>query len=232
MFGQQKPKTPEVLHHWYTLVENFQTSSQDFYAAVEKALQERKVPGLDVARVEFAEGGILSGKREYLRLTRERLIFDLCACPFGTSFFFSSRYAELPLIISPDAVMAILFILALIGWLFSHLWGIFFGVLALLLFIMAVSAFLRNSASIGLKDVDAFLIKQPGIGAIYELLFRKDTYFRQDTRLMYLETVPAVVKQIVEELTAAKGIKLTRQYEQAPIRGDLSKPPPPPQLTK
>ncbi len=130
MFGQTKPKTPEVLSYWHELVENFHTSPQDFYAAVEKSLQERKVPGLDASRVEFAEGGLLSAKREYLRLTRERLVFDICAAPFGTSFFFSCRYAELPLVISPDAVMAILFILVLILWLFTHIWGWFFGILA------------------------------------------------------------------------------------------------------
>jgi hypothetical protein len=232
MFGQPKPKTPEVLHHWYTLVENFQTSPQDFYTAVEKSLQDRKVPGLEAARVEFLEGGLLSAKREYLRLTREHLVFDICAAPFGTSFFFSSRFAELPLQITPDAVMAILFILALMLWAFAHIWGWFWGIVALLVVLLATSSILRNAVSIGLQDLDAWLIKQPGVGGIYELLFRKDTYYRQDTRLMYLETVPAVVKQIVEELTAAKGIKLTRQYEQAPIRGDLSTPPPPAQIGK
>lgn len=99
MFGQSKPKTAEVIHYWHELVPNFQTSPQDFYAAVEKSLQERKVPGLDSERVDFAEGGLLSAKREYLRLTRERLVFDICAAPFGTSFFFSCRFAELPLVI-------------------------------------------------------------------------------------------------------------------------------------
>src|SRR5579862_8759521 len=177
MFGKSKPKTPEILHHWYTLVENFQTSTQDFYAAIEKALQDRKVPGLEAARVDFAEGGILSAKRQYLRLTRERLIFDICAAPFGTSFFFSSRYAELPLTISADAVMAILFIVTLLGWLFYHLWGLFLGIVALLILLGAATSILRNAASIGLRDLDAWLIKQPGIGGIYEIIFRKDTYY-------------------------------------------------------
>jgi hypothetical protein len=102
------PKKGDVLHHWFTLVENFQTSSQDFYAAVD--------------------------------------------------------------------------------------------------------------------DVDASLLKTPVIGPIYEKLFRKETYYRQDTRLMYLQTVPAVVKEIAEEITTAKGVKLLKQYERKPILGELYQP--------
>jgi hypothetical protein len=222
MFGQAKPKTPEVLSYWHELVENFNTSPRDFYAAVERSLQERKVPGLDVSRVEFAEGGLLSAKREYLRLTRERLVFDICAAPFGTSFFFSCRFAELPLVITPDAVVAILAIFALIGWAFTHILGLFFGIIALLILLMAAMSILRNAVSIGLADLDDWLVKQPGIGAIYEILFRKDTYYRQDTRVMYLDTVPVVVKRIYEELTAAQGVKLKPDQDQAPVHGGLS----------
>jgi hypothetical protein len=223
MFGQSKPKTAEVLHYWHELVDNYQTSPQEFYAAVQRTLQERKVPGLDATRVEFAEGGVLSAKRDYLRLTRERLVFDICAAPFGTSFFFSCRFAELPLVIGPDAVFAILAILALIGWAFTHVWGLFFGLVALLVLLLAVMCILRNAVSIGLRDLDAWLIKQPDIGAIYEILFRKNTYYREDTKIMYLETVPAVVKKVYEELIAARGVKLTPEQEPAPVQGGLSK---------
>ena len=222
MFGQAKPKTPEVLHYWHERVENFHTSPQDFYAAIEKTLKERKVPGLDVSRVEFAEGGLLSAKREYLRLTRERLIFDICAAPFGTSFFFSCRFAELSLVIRPDAVFAMLAILALIGWAFTHVWGLFFGIVAMLLLLMAVTSILRNAVSIGLSDLDAWLVKQPGIGGIYEILFRTNTYYREDTRVMYLDTVPVVVKRIYEDLTAAEGIKLGREPKRPAVQVDLS----------
>jgi hypothetical protein len=224
MFGQSKPKIAEVIHYWHELVANFQTSPQDFYAAVEKSLQERKVPGLDATRVDFAEGGLLSAKREYLRLTRERLVFDICAAPFGTSFFFSCRFAELPLVISADAVFATLFVLAVPYLIFFHWWGWIRAIFAVLVYLGIVTCVLSNAVSIGLGNLDAWLIKQPGIGAIYEILFRKNTYYREDTRVMYLETVPVVVKSIYEELTAAKGLKLTPPQE-PPIRGDLSKPP-------
>ena len=82
----------------------------------------------------------------------------------------------------------------------------------------------RNAVAMGLRDLDAALIKSPIVGPIYELFFRKETYYRHDTRLMYLEIVSRVVKRLAEDAVAAKGIKLTRQYEQAPILGELYKP--------
>jgi hypothetical protein len=47
---------------------------------------------------------------------------------------------------------------------------------------------------------------------------------RQDTRLMYCDTVNAVVKAKVEETTGAKGIKLVKFNEYSPILGELYKP--------
>ena len=57
-----------------------------------------------------------------------------------------------------------------------------------------------------------------------------DSYYRQDTRLVYLDIVPKLVQTIAEEMTAAKGVKLVRQYSRAPVLGELYKPQPP--LTK
>ena len=76
----------------------------------------------------------------------------------------------------------------------------------------------------GLKDLDATLIKSPVVGPIYENWFRKETYYRHDTRLMYCDTVDAIAKAKVEETTGAKGIKLIRFNEYSPIFGELYKP--------
>jgi hypothetical protein len=83
---------------------------------------------------------------------------------------------------------------------------------------------MRNALAMGLKDLDASLIKTPVIGPIYEAWFRKETYYRQDTRLMYCDTVNAVVKAIVEDTTGAKGIKLIRYMENCPLLNELYKP--------
>jgi hypothetical protein len=70
-------------------------------------------------------------------------------------------------------------------------------------------------------------MKIPVVGPIYENIFRKDTYYRQDARLVYLKIVPDIVKELAEEVTGAKGIKLVKQFESAPILGELYKPIPP-----
>src|ERR1017187_1933844 len=94
-----KPKKADVLSHWYIPVPNFNASTVEFYTAVEKELNEQKVPGLEISRVDFAEGGLLSDKRTYLRMTRERLVFDICGAPFGTNYFYSCRFGELPAVV-------------------------------------------------------------------------------------------------------------------------------------
>ena len=51
----------EVIGHWYVPVDNFQFVTADFYQMIEKELTVRKVPGLEISRVEFSEGGMLLG---------------------------------------------------------------------------------------------------------------------------------------------------------------------------
>ncbi len=90
-------KPERVISHWYNYVEGFSTSAMDFYAAVEAAVNARELPGVTLSRVEFKESGILSAKREYLRIQREKVAFDLGAAPYGGSaYFFSWWLAELP----------------------------------------------------------------------------------------------------------------------------------------
>lgn len=87
---------PHVISHWYMLMEDFETSGLDFYRAVEDALRERGVPDARVSRVEWKEGGLATAKREYLRIERSRVAFDICAAPFGTGYFFSWWLARIP----------------------------------------------------------------------------------------------------------------------------------------
>ena len=51
-------KKAEVLEHWIGFAEDFQFSPAEFYTAVEKELQARQVPGLEMSRMDFAEGGL------------------------------------------------------------------------------------------------------------------------------------------------------------------------------
>jgi hypothetical protein len=224
MMGFFGAKQAEVIEHWYALVPGFSTSGKEFYADLEKILKEREVPGLDVAYVDFAEGGVLSQKREYLRLTRERLMFDICAAPFGTAFFFSCRFAQIPAVIRPWQLLVVLVGTFMVTALTLRYAGLILGGLLLMAGVVFLIYLLRNAVALGLKDLDATLIKSPVVGPIYENWFRTETYYRHDTRLMYLDTVNAVVKARVEEVTGAKGIKLVRFMEHSPILNELYRP--------
>jgi hypothetical protein len=224
MFDLFKSKKADVLSHWYSLIPGFNTPTKEFYEAIEAELKSRQVPGLEISRVEFSEGGLLSDKREYLRMTRERLVFDVCAAPFGTSYFFSCRFAEIPAVIKlwqlATLLIAFLFAVAL-AWRVA---GLFLGSLIFIAVVVLIIHTLRNAVAMGLRDLDASFIKSPVLGPIYERFFRKETYYREDTRLMYLDTVNEVVKAKVEETTGAKGIKLIRFNEYSPIMSELYKP--------
>jgi hypothetical protein len=231
MFGLFEKSKADVIDHWYALVPGFNSSTKDFYEAVEKELKDRQVPGLEIFHVDFAEGGIMSNKREYLRMTRERLVFDICAAPFGTAYFFSCRFAEIPTVVKLWEFLLFLFGLFFAAYLGLIIFVKILGVLGFMLYpflllasLVAAIYVMRNAVAMGLKDLDASLIKTPVIGPIYEAWFRKETYYRHDTRLMYYETVNAVVKAKVEETSGAKGIKLIRYMENCPMLSELYKP--------
>jgi hypothetical protein len=231
MFGFFEKKQADVIDHWYALIPGFNSSTKEFYEAVEKELKERQVPGLEISHVDFAEGGIMSNNREYLRMTRERLVFDVCAAPFGTAYFFSCRFAEIPAVVKLGEFLVLIIVLCFSAFIGLIIFVKILGVLGLMLFPFLLLASLvgaiyvmRNAVAMGLKDLDASLIKMPIVGPIYEAWFRKETYYRHDTRLMYCETVNAVVKAKVEETTGAKGIKLIRYMENCPMLSELYKP--------
>ena len=167
MFGKSKPSQANVLSHWYTPVPSFNMSTQEFYKKVEAELKTQQVPGLTISRPEFSEAGLFSAKRQYLRLKRDDVLFDICAAPFGVNYFFSCRFAATP----PTGLKAMI---------------------NMLLNLILEKLNLRLT----------------------------DTYHQEDTRLMYMTVVESIVKKLVEQETAAQGVKLLSQYEYAPILSD------------
>jgi hypothetical protein len=222
-FGFQRKKA-DVLSHWFSVVDNFQCSTDEFYSEIEKELSSRRVPGLAMSRVDFAEGGLLSDKRVYLRMLRERLVFDVCAAPFGRAYFFSLRFAEIPANIAPWQLAVTAGLLALPFYLLGRWLGPFLGSFVVLMLLGVGAWVMRNAIGLGLQDLDAMAIKSPIFGPIYERFLRKETYYRHDTRLLYQNIVSEVVKKKVEEVTAAKGVKLIETHDYSPILGELYKP--------
>jgi hypothetical protein len=217
------PKRGDVLSHWYSLIPGFSMPVKDFYTLLETELKAREVPNLDMRRIDFAEGGLLSTNRTYLRMQRETLVFDICGAQFGTSFFFSCRFAEIPVEVTIWHFIALLMMGVLTFYLFFKLFA-FWGIFLFPLFVVGAIYVLRNAISLGLSDLDVTLSKSPLVGPIYIRFFRKETYYRQDTRLMYCDTVNQLAKEAVEAVTGAKGIEMIRYNERSPFLEELYKP--------
>jgi hypothetical protein len=84
-----------ILSHWTQHMEGLNQSTQQFYTMVQSAVEKKKIPDVKFARVDFKEGGMFSSSREYLRIVRGDLRYDICGAPFGNGFFVSSRlFAE------------------------------------------------------------------------------------------------------------------------------------------
>lgn len=223
IFGIENKKG-DILGHWIAFHNNFSFPPQDFFDAIQKELEARKIPGMEISKEEFAEGGMLSDKRIYLRLFRERLALYTCAAPFGTGYFFSCRTVYVPALVRLWHIVAALVFFGVVGGLLVKPLGILFAAIAMIALMFALAAVLGNAAT---SDLDTLLLKIPVVSTIYEDWFRADTYFRQDTRLIYLQQIPMFIQELAEDITAAKGARLEQQYQLPPILGDLYKRVPP-----
>lgn len=211
----------DVSSHWGTHVPNFQLPVKEFYANVEEAIRERQIPGLEILRVPFLESTLLSHRREYLRVIRDRQVFDICAAPFGTGFFFSCRELEIPLAFSIRGLIGVFLAVPLVGIFFMQLFGVLGGFFAFGSYLLFGACFMFAVGRSGLQWLDLLLLRVPIIGMVYEAWFRRDTYFNQDTRLFYLTVINELIRAKVEEITASKGVTLLNMFERQPILDEL-----------
>jgi hypothetical protein len=217
MFGLWKKRKPEELRPpTYTLIDGFETSTDAFYQSIEDELSARQVPGLELTRVDFREGGPLSARRDYLRMRRERLTFDLCSAPFGTSWFFSYRFCEIPAPFPLGHLLIVVVLTAVLAAGYVSLFGPLWGGVIIGMTVLGFALLLRNTLTLGFDDFDAWLLTVPVFGRVYELLFRKETFFRQDTRCMYVEMMERIIQEKIKQVTAAEGIDQVEFIEARP----------------
>lgn len=222
-------KQATVISHWGHLFENFQTPSLPFYRSVEAAVQARDVPEAHWSQILHKEGGLASANREYLRIHRGKHAFDICAAPFGTGFFFSWWFTEPPLkfgilytlgfllglliafVIASTIGAAIgiamfgLFVGTLMSWIVS-----FFGVPVLLWL-------LGNGMRQGKISGESTVLAMPLVGTVYEWIFAPTTYYAVDTALMFQEAINNAVQEVIQCVTAEKGIRALTEDERKPI---------------
>lgn len=82
-------KDQSIISHWHHLMEGLKDSPKHFYAGLSLAIKAREIPDIKATSTDYREGGLLSAKREYFRVLRKEYVFDICAAPFGNSFFVS-----------------------------------------------------------------------------------------------------------------------------------------------
>ena len=224
-----KNKKGDVLNSWLRHADDLNFSSKEFYESVEQGLAPRKIPGMEVSRVEFAEGGLLSDQRVYLRLMRERLCIDTCAAPFGNIFFFSCRTVYVRALVRLWHIVVALAFFGTVEILLIMLLGVLFATIATVALVFALVGVLCNASSGGFSDLDTILLKIPVVSTIYEDWFRVETYYREDTRSLYLQLLPQFIEELAEETCATKGVKLQPQFQPTPPVSNFNKPQPSPE---
>jgi hypothetical protein len=162
-----KVTEPTVIDHKYQLFEFTQLSALDFYTKIENILNDLRVPELKWFRVTYSEsGGILSARREYLRVMYKGLGYTICGAPFGTSFFISWREDE--------------------------------------------------PSKTGQQVVGSIPHAGKYFAATLSLLFQK-TRYREDTELMYRETVQGIMTHLVTVIGKDKGVRGPAELEHKPL---------------
>ena len=217
---------PHAEGHSHNYVENFSTSSLDFYARVQEGIARREIPDLQISQVEWKESGFASGKRVYLRVSREGLNFDICAAPFGTGYFFSWWLARI------SRVFLDLFFIFLCLFVAFQLYRATSGngeggeasagcaglLLKPILFLGLLLAF-GLLVRYGDRGLEPTVLSMPITGFFYRLIFRPATYFNEDTAIMFREAVQRAVQEAIEEVTNPKDVQGLRELAPGGMTG-------------
>lgn len=205
-----------VVSHWSTLIENFQVSPLAFSEAVETALKRREIPTSKSERVDYREAGVLSANREYLHVRREKLMFDVCGAPFGTGFFVSWWLAEEQSKLHPAAKAVILILmLGFMLWLWTQL-GLVVGFVLLVMLLIGSVVVLDQMVTQNNID-EGFVRSLPIVGTLYVWMFKPDSYYRIDSMEMFQKAVHNAVLEVIDSMTAEKGIRALSESDRKPI---------------
>lgn len=203
-----------VLSRWHVLLEDFSTSTQDFYRAVQAAIVRRDPPDVSLSRVLFKEGGVGSAEREYLRVTRGRIVFDICSAPYGNGHFFSWWLVRVPprfgLLIASVLVLGILLLWTLIMFAFAKSGGCARTVLGSLVFLVGIPGLLYGLGALvqaGFLADEEWVLSVPYVGRLYTMLFNPNSYYRLDTAMMFRDTVRSAVNEVINGLREEKGLR-------------------------
>ncbi|MFQ5538731.1 MAG: hypothetical protein ACE5GJ_14945 [Gemmatimonadota bacterium] len=212
---------PLVLSHWAQLLEGVQASPLSFFESVEHAVERRALPDTERLRVDWHEGGILSAKREYLRIQSNRLAFDICGAPYGNGFFVSWWLGRLPSPYGPLALAGIALAVLLLGAILTKLFGAFFGIVLMVFSAPVLLYLFARYLADQVAGWDDALAAMPAFGWLYQRWFSPETYYRLDTAAMFRSAVHAAVLEVVDELVKDGGLAPLSELERKPVLREL-----------
>lgn len=214
MFGLLRKKHPIVHAHWYALLPNFRSAPGTLYARIIENLEKLEIPAMKTKQMNLTEGGLVTSKRVYLRMERERLVFDVCSAPFGTSWFFSCRICEIPFVFRLWEILLMITILIVLIALFVAVFDLIGGTFLIIGLLVSLPLIARRMACKNNKEFDTVIQRIPAFGTLYEMFVRRNnTYYREDTQLMYSMTVNSVVRSSVETLAKERGVDVVEFIE-------------------
>ena len=193
MFGFWTRRKPLIHAQWYVPILDKQSDTEAFYTSVEEEIRKRNFPGVFVERIHFREGGWLSANRAYLRITRERAVLDVCSADFGSGWFFTCRAALIFWTLRVWELVVVLLTIGSFAYLYLSIFTPLVGQIALGGTCLAPILLCLLAGS--WPGLDAYLMRVPVLGAIYESFFRRLTYYRIDTQRMFLEVADRIVRE-------------------------------------
>lgn len=213
------PRRRDLIGYWSKHYPDFQLSSLEFYASLAEILRNQQVPELLILRKRWKESGLISSRREYLRISYGRYSCDVCAAPFGINYFFSCWTGLLPrkLTWRNQVGMATSFIVAFALLLAKA--GL--GALVVLLMSIGIFAMLRRRGLFQSQgQFDEFLSGITVIGPILDI-FRPLTYFEVDTAHAFHEMVQRCLLSMIDKVTEVHGLQPLTEKERAPVMREL-----------
>ncbi|MGB8356677.1 MAG: hypothetical protein WCD79_22455 [Chthoniobacteraceae bacterium] len=189
-----QPDNSLVVSHWAKLFEGIHVTPSELYDLIESCIKSREVADFQSSRLEWHEGGTFSDKRQYLRINRRDFDFYVCAAPYGSGFFVSSR------LITPKGI----------NWLLAIPLG-------LLCFLLIAFILLKVFGFFGILLAFASAI----VGIILFLNANKLTFYKIDTGHMFQQVVHQSLMEAIDQMTKAAGIVPLSESERKPVMHEL-----------
>jgi pantoate kinase len=84
----------------------------------------------------------------------------------------------------------------------------------MILIFLLVGILINRSAG---KNWVRYVLAIPGIGWLMNRFFMPPTYYRIDTESMFQTAIHCAVQEVVDQMTAAKGLRALTELERKPI---------------